>query len=100
LGFRVTALGNKKNVLQYEGRISMIENNKVSEPVALEIGNLEYSIKMLRIKMQMTINLSEKIRNYREIKTLQETIDRLKIKANQETFGNTSPKRYDKPVVK
>jgi hypothetical protein len=71
----------------------MIENNKVSEPVALEIENLEYSIKMLRIKMQMTINLSEKIRNYNEIKTLQENVERLKAKAKRKPFGNTSPKR-------
>lgn len=78
----------------------MIENNKVSEPVALEIENLEYSIKMLRIKMKMTTNLSEKIRNYNEIKSLLEYIDKLKVKAKSEAFSNSYPKGYDIPVVK
>jgi hypothetical protein len=78
----------------------MTEKNRVSEHVELEIETLEYSIKMLRVKMKMTTNLSEKIRNYNEIKILQDNVDRLKVKANREAFGKTSPKRYDKVVVK
>ncbi len=78
----------------------MMNENRISGSMTLEIETLEYSIKMLRIKMQMTTNLSEKIRNYNEIKTLQENIDRLKEKAKRETFSNSSPKRCDSPAVK
>jgi hypothetical protein len=78
----------------------MKENIRVSEYAELEIETLEYSIKMLRVKMKMTTNLSEKIRNYNEIKTLQDRIDKLKVKAKQEAFRNSSPKGYDTPEVK
>ncbi|NWG28274.1 MAG: hypothetical protein HXY48_07040 [Ignavibacteriaceae bacterium] len=71
----------------------MKENIRVSEYAELEIETLEYSIKMLRVKMKMTTNLSEKIRNYNEIKTLQDRIDKLKVKAKQEAFRSSSPKR-------
>ena len=56
----------------------MKEKNGISKPVEAEIEDLEYAINMLRIKMQATTNLSEKIRQYNQIKTLQENIDRLK----------------------
>jgi len=74
------------------------EKNRFCESVGLEIESMEYSIKMLRIKMQMTTNLSEKIRYYNEIKTLQENIDRLKIKAEWVAKVNGSPKHNDSAV--
>jgi len=58
-----------------------MRKNIISEHDELEIQDLEYAIKMLRIKMQETTKLSEKIRCYNQIKTLQANIDRLKEKA-------------------
>lgn len=45
-----------------------------------EIEDLEFAIKMLRIKLGSTSDYSEKMRYYNQIKTLQENIARLKEK--------------------
>ena len=49
-----------------------------------EIEDLEFAIEMLRIKMQSASNLSEKIRYYNQIKTLQDNISRLKEKVSSQ----------------
>lgn len=57
--------------------------NGSSEPdlppdVIAEIRDLEYAIRLLRIKMQSAGNLADKMGLYNEIKTLQANIDRLR----------------------
>ena len=49
-----------------------------------EIEDLEFAIEMLRIKMQLASNLSEKIRYYNQIRTLQDNISRLKEKVSSQ----------------
>ena len=46
--------------------------------------DLEFAIDMLRIRMRSALNLSEKIRDYNEIKTLQDNIARLKEKGSSQ----------------
>ena len=49
-----------------------------------EIEDLEFAIEMLRIRMSSASNLSEKIRYYNQIKTLQDNIFKLKDKASSQ----------------
>jgi hypothetical protein len=48
------------------------------------IEDLEFAIEMLRIRMGSTSNLSEKIRYYNQIRTLQDNIARLKAKVSSQ----------------
>ena len=43
-----------------------------------DIEDMEYSIDMLKVKLQSATSLSEKVRLYNQIKTLQDNISRLK----------------------
>jgi hypothetical protein len=46
--------------------------------VKAEIQDLEYAMRLLRIKMQSAGNLADKLGLYNEIRTLQANIDRLR----------------------
>ena len=82
----------RKNFIGKEGGNSVKEKNRISEHAELEIEDLEYAIKMLRIKMQETTKLSEKIRCYNQIKTLQENIYKIKEEAMKESRSDSSVK--------
>ena len=43
-----------------------------------DIENMEYAINMLKVKLQSAPSLSEKVRLYNQIKTLQDNISRVK----------------------
>jgi hypothetical protein len=49
-----------------------------------DIPDMEFAINMLRIKLHSTTDLSQKIRLYNQIKTLQDNISRLRIDRSSE----------------
>lgn len=56
-----------------------------------DVQDMEFAIDMLRIKMNSTWNLSEKIRLYNQIKMLQDNISRLKSERSSELGGHALP---------
>jgi hypothetical protein len=43
-----------------------------------DVGDMEFAIDMLKVRLQSTTSLSEKVRLYNQIKTLRDNISRLR----------------------